>query len=507
MSNRKTTLFYVVLVAVASMAIGMVIASRMDLSPASSAQTMSAPAMNSTPITGKIDADTFRTIAKAASPFVVNIRTEQRQRTQELSEFFGGDEFFRRFFGDQDPPQQRRAPRENITEGAGTGFIIDASGLILTNSHVVEGATRIQVGLFGSGEGEYLDAKVVGRDKLTDSALIELTQKPSRDLVVARFGDSDQIQPGDWVMAIGNPFNLGHTVTVGILSAKGRPFDPVPGREQPMLQTDAAINPGNSGGPLLNIRGEVVGINTAIYTGRQQGNLGIGFAVPINAVRELLPQLRAGKVTRGRIGVSLARQVQKDVLEQLGAKDGRGALVQQVESGGPAQKAGLQPGDVIVEFNGKPVQNNDELVNQVVRTTPGTSVPIKVLRGGEARSMSVTVAELDLETEGGGQADEEGEGNTATGFGMTLQDVTPEIARQLRAPTGTAGAVVVEVEPRSPAARAFLQPRDIILEVNRKAVANASEASRELQKVRSGQIATLLVLRGGQEVFLTVRKE
>jgi len=506
MSNRKTTLFYAVLVAVASMAIGMVIASRMDLSPASSAQTMAAPAMNSAPITGQIDADTFRTIAKAASPFVVNIRTEQRQRTQELSEFFGGDEFFRRFFGEQEPPQ-RRAPRDNIMESAGTGFIIDGAGLILTNNHVVEGATRIQVGLFGSDEGEYYDAQVLGRDPLTDSALIELTQKPTRQLAVAKFGDSDQIQPGDWVMAIGNPFLLGHTVTVGILSAKGRPLGGVAGREQPMLQTDAAINPGNSGGPLLNIRGEVIGINTSIFTGRgQAGNLGIGFAVPINLVRELLPQLRSGKVTRGRIGVSLPKQVQKDVLEQLGAKDGHGALVQSVEPGGPAQKAGLEPGDVIVEFNGKPVLSNDELVNQVVRTKPGTSVPIKVLRSREAKSMTVTVAELDLDAEGSRQSEEETEGNTATGFGMTLQDLTPEIARQLRVPSGTTGAVIVEVDPRSPAGR-ILQRGDVLLEVNRKAVSSAAEASRELQKVRSGQIATLLVLRSGQEVFLTIRKE
>ena len=507
MSTRKTTLFYALLIAIASAAIGMVIASRLDLSPESAAQTMTAPAMNSTPINGTITADTFRTIAKAASPVVVNIRTEQRQRTQELTEFFGGDEFFRRFFGTPEGQQPRRnAPRENITEGAGTGFIIDKAGLILTNSHVVEGATKIQVGLFGSGEGEYLDAKVIGRDPLTDSALIELTEKPSRELTAAQFGDSDQIQPGDWVMAIGNPFNLGHTVTVGIISAKGRPFFPVTGREQQMLQTDAAINPGNSGGPLLNIRGEVVGINTAILSDRAQaGNLGIGFAVPINAVRELLPQLRSGKVIRGRIGVSLSRQVQKDVLESLGAANGRGALVQSVEEDGPAAKAGVKPGDVIVEFNGKPVENNEELIDRVVRTKPGSSVPIEVIRGREKKSMSVTVAELDLAAEASAAPEEEA--GTAAGFGMTLQDVTPDIARQLRAPAGTTGAVVVDVEPRSAAARGFVQPRDIILEVNRKPVASASDATRELQKVRSGQIATLLVQRGGQEVFLTVKKD
>jgi serine protease Do len=371
---------------------------------------------------------------------------------------------------------------------------------------VIEGATKIQVGFSSNSNDRLYSAKIVGRDPLTDSALIELTEKTDVELQAAKFGDSDQMAPGDWVMAIGNPFNLGHTVTVGIISAKGRPFFPVTGREQQMLQTDAAINPGNSGGPLLNIRGEVVGINTAILSDRAQaGNLGIGFAVPINAVRELLPQLRTGKVIRGRIGVSLSRQVQKDVLESLGAASGRGALVQSVEEDGPAAKAGLKPGDVIVEFNGKPVENNEELIDRVVRTKPGTSVPIEVIRGREKKSMSVTVAELDLAAEATSTPEEEA--GTAAGFGMTLQDVTPDIARQLRAPAGTTGAVVVDVEPRSAAARGFVQPRDIILEVNRKAVASASDASRELQKVRSGQIATLLVQRGGQEVFLTVKKD
>jgi serine protease Do len=308
------------------------------------------------------------------------------------------------------------------------------------------------------------------------------------------------------VIAIGNPFGLGHTVTAGIISARGRPFFPVPGRETPMLQTDAAINPGNSGGPLLNIRGEVVGINTAILSDRSQaGNLGIGFAVPINAVRELLPQLRQGKVTRGLIGVALARQVQKDVLEQLGARDGHGALVQQVTPSGPAAKAGVKPGDLIVEYKGTPVKDNDDLIDRVIRTAPGTSVPLKVLRDGKAQSLSVTVEELDLENEG--QAETSDEGDTASGFGMTLQDLTPDIARQLRVPAGTSGAVVVDMEPRGAAARGGLQPRDVIVQVNRQAVEGVADATRELQRVGSGQVATVLVVRGGQELFLTLRKD
>ncbi len=251
---------------------------------------------------------------------------------------------------------------------------------------------------------------MLGRDPLTDSALIELVEKPSRELAVAKFGDSDQMQPGDWVMAIGNPFNLGHTVTVGIVSAIGRPFFPVPGREQPMIQTDAAINPGNSGGPLLNLRGEVVGINTAILSDRTQaGNIGIGFAVPINAVRELLPQLRKGKVTRGRIGVSLvAAGARRTSSRSWASRSGQGALVSQVEPRGPADKAGLKPGDVIVEFNGQAVKSNDELVDRVVRTTPGHDRAAEgaARQGRRSRSAS-RCDELDLEQEGG-RGDERG---------------------------------------------------------------------------------------------------
>ena len=503
MSTRKTTLFYAVLIAVASLAIGMVIASRLDLSPASTAATLAPPEVNRAPIGGAIDASTFRNIAKAQTPMVVNIRTESQARTKELTDFFGGGDDFFPFFS---PQPRGRQQKPNITEGAGTGFVIDKSGLILTNNHVVEGATRIQVAFFNSANDDLYAAKIVGRDPLTDSALIELTEKPKFELQSARFGDSDQMSPGDWVMAIGNPFNLGHTVTVGVVSAIGRPFFPVPGREQAMIQTDAAINPGNSGGPLLNVRGEVIGVNTAIISDRAQaGNMGIGFAVPINAVVELLPQLRQGKVTRGRIGVSLDRTVNGEAMQQLGAKGGKGALVSNVESNGPADKAGIKAGDIIVEYNGQPVSSNDDLVNRVVRTAPGTSVPIKVLRRGDEKSLSVTVTELDLAAEN--DKSTEAEEDASAGFGLTLQDLTPEIARQLRVPSGTTGAVVTEVEPRSAAARVGVTRGDIVLEVNRKAVSGANEASREFQKVKSGEIATMLVLRQGQEVFVTMRKE
>ena len=240
-------------------------------------------------------------------------------------------------------------------QAAGTGFIIDKAGFILTNNHVVEGATKIKVSLYGEDDDQEYDAKVVGRDPLTDSALIELTEKPDHTLPEVKFGDSSQMQPGDWVMAIGNPFGLAHTVSVGVISALERPFPVAEGRSAQVLQTDAAINPGNSGGPLLNLRGEVIGINTAIYTDApQQGNIGIGFAIPINTVRELLPQLRTGKITRGRIGVSVG-SIPRDAVDEFGLKDRKGAVVQSVAPDSAASKAGLEPGDVIVGFNGKPV--------------------------------------------------------------------------------------------------------------------------------------------------------
>ena len=505
MPTRKTTVFYMILIALASVAIGMVLASRLDMSPRSVAETIAAPQANSAPIGGTVDALTFRNIAKAATPAVVNVRTTSRRRSQELTEFFGGDDFLRRFFGQPGQPEGRRRQQPEVTQGAGTGFIIDKTGLILTNNHVVEGATQIEVGLYGTEEGPNLSARLIGRDPLTDSALIELTEKPRDPLPVVKFGDSDQIQPGDWVMAIGNPFNFSHTVTVGVVSAVERPFPMSEGRWQDVIQTDAAINPGNSGGPLLNIRGEVVGVNTAIISGGMvPGNLGIGFAVPINVVRELIPQLRTGKITRGRIGVSVAT-VPTDAVAELGLKERGGALVSTVESGGPASKAGVEPGDVIVEYNGKPVKTRDDLVRLVVATKPGTTVPIKVMRDKQLKTLNVTVEELNLEAEGGDS--QEAEGDASAGFGITLEPLSGDLARRLRVPSGRGGAVITEVEPASAAQRAGLARGDVILQVNRRDVTSVQDTIRELQKVRSGGVAFLLIWRGNQEIFVTVRKE
>jgi serine protease Do len=531
MSTRKTTLFYALLIAVASLAVGMVIASRLDLTPASSAQTVAVPSMNSAPISGPLNADTFRNIAKAVTPSVVNIRTEMKTKAQDLSDFFSGggggspDDLFQRFFGqpgdrdrdDQDDQQQprgnnRRRPREQTTRAAGTGFIISKDGLILTNNHVVEDATKIEVALYAEDADKSYQAKVIGRDQLTDSALIQLTEKPNHPLPEAKFGDSSQVAAGDWVMAIGNPFGYAHTVTVGVISATERSFPVTNGRNNDMLQTDAAINPGNSGGPLLNVRGEVIGINTAIITNaRSEGNIGIGFAVPSNTVRELLPQLNTGKVIRGRIGVSVLA-VPREGFEDFGLKTRMGAVVAQVSPGGAAAKAGMEPGDVIVQFNGRPIKNNDELVRMVVATKPGTNVPVKVLRNKQEKTLTLTVDELDLDAEQNTgrrtpQNDQDPpEEHGAGGFGLTLENVTPQLARRLRLPSGQTGAVVSDVDPDGPSAP-FLRQGDVILSVNSRTVSTAADAARELGKIEAGHIAQMRVWRADGEVFVPVRKE
>ena len=539
MFNRnKSTVFYLFLVVVASVMVGMVLASRLDLSSESSAQSLAVPAVNSSPITGPVTATTFREVANAVSPAVVNIRADSMQPTQDLSELFGGgepDDLLNRLFpggraprgqGDQndDTPrrrQQPQQPREELVRARGTGFIIDKSGLILTNNHVVEGATKILVSLYGEDEDQQYAAKVVGRDQLTDSALLQLTQKPNHDLPTVKFGDSAQMQPGDWVMAIGNPFGLDHTVSVGVISGSRGGNDGLQVaslRRADVLQTDAAINPGNSGGPLINLRGEVIGVNTAIATtGASQGNMGVGFAIPSNTIREILPQLRTGKVTRSRVGVQVGA-VRLQAIDELGLKEKTGALVSSIEEGGPAEKAGVEIGDVILSWNGQPVKNSDELVRMVTRTKPGATVPVRIIRDKKERSLNITVEELDLEAENNNTRRPSSSERTSVepeqnkGFGMTLENVTADVSRRLRLQDTTRGAVITDVDEGSPAQEDGLQAGDIIVRVGSTPVTSAVEAQRELNRVPAGGTALLRIIRranttkGFREIFLTVTK-
>lgn len=510
MSTGRSTLFSAVLIAVTSMAVGLVIAARMNLVSSSAAQTSNVsqtagvsvlPAMNSEPISGQLTATTFRDIAEAQSPMVVNIRTQSRRRGQDPNEFFGGggDDLFRRFFGD---PQEPGQPREETSVATGTGFVIDGAGYIVTNNHVVEGATTIEV--FFLDDDRAYEAKVVGQDRLTDSALLELIERPDRELQEARLGDSSQMRAGDWVIAIGNPFSLGHTVTVGVVSAVGRPFEQIRGRSQQVIQTDAAINPGNSGGPLLNIRGEVIGVNTAIVSDRPS-NLGIGFAVPINTVRDLLPQLRTGRVTRGVIGVEIL-PVTEDDYQDHGLDRRMGAIVSRIVPGGPADDSDLELGDVIVSYDGERVQDIGDLQQKVVETRPGTVVDLGVYRNGGPTNLPVRIGELDLDNEGR-PAPEVVVEDLDTGFGMSLQDLTTESVRELRLPRETSGALVTSVDPGSAALLGNVRPNDVITAVNRVPVATAADAIRELNRVESGRTAFLLVVRGNEERFLRLRKE
>jgi serine protease Do len=441
----------------------------------------------------------FRSIAKRENPVVVAITTQSRVKTPDVAQTFGNDDFFRRFFG------APSAPREQIQQALGSGFLISSAGEIVTNNHVVAGAEQIRVALF-SDEHRTYRADVVGRDPLTDSALIKLKDAPA-GLPAAALGDSDALDPGDWVMAIGNPFQLGHTVTVGVISYKGRPFATTEGRFQNMLQTDASINPGNSGGPLINVRGDVIGVNTAILSGDGSGgNVGIGFAVPINTVKELLPQLRKGVVQRGQLGIQiLSAPITQDEAKRLGLTGPEGAIISRVETDSPADHAGLKPGDVIVQYNGKVVQDADHLTAMVVNTPPDTRVPLVVYRNGQRQDVTTTIGTLDLESNNA----REGRSlpASAPGFGMSLGDITPEVAGQLRLSANVHGALVENVEPFTPASSAGLKRGDVILEINRHPVDSAQEASRELRAIKSGEPAFLLLLRQGVQQFVELRRE
>jgi serine protease Do len=437
----------------------------------------------------------FVNLAKKIRPSVVNISTTQmsegRGGPQEFSSPFGGGEedpfndFWRRFFGGPMPrgPQRQRS--------LGSGFVIDADGSILTNNHVVENASKIVVKL--SDDLEY-EAKVIGRDPKTDIAVIKIDAKGA--LVAANFGDSDTLEVGEWVVAIGNPFGLDSTVTSGIVSAKGRHIGQGP--YDNFIQTDASINPGNSGGPLLNLRGEVVGINTAIFS-RTGGNIGIGFAIPINLVKELLPQLRGkGKVVRGYLGV-LIQKVTPEIAESLGMDKSTGALVANVSKDGPAEKAGIKVGDIIVEFDGKEVRDSADLPIIVARTPVDKKVRMKVLRDKKEMTLNVAVGELKDE-EVVATAPEKGE------LGLTVQRLTPQMAEGLGVEK-VEGVVVTAVEPASAADEAGIRRGDIIVEVDRKAVRSVDDYKKAVAGARKGRGVLFLVRRGESTLFLALKPQ
>jgi len=403
-----------------------------------------------------------------------------------------------RFFGVVPPD-----PGGQVQRVLGSGFVISAAGEILTNNHVIEGADTIEVSLFGNDRKRY-HAVLVGRDPVTDSALIKL-ENPPPNLQAVTLGDSGALEPGDWVMAIGDPFRLGHTVTVGFVSFQGRPFQMPDGRWQDMIQTDASINPGNSGGPLINVRGEVVGINIAIFDHETGSNIGIGFAVPINSVKTLLPQLRQGKVVRGHLGVRFhGGPIQEDEASQLDLPKACGALVMSVDSGSAAERAGLRAGDVVVELDGRPLMDTRDLVARVSSIAPGTDVKLKVVRDGAEQTRMVRIEELPFESAGVPSAQG---GKTKDIDGLTVRDITPPDTSRLSIPPGIDGALVVDVALDSAADDAELAVGDIVRAINRHPVHTAAEAKNELRRIEPRRPIFLLVWRHGTEVFLQMRKD
>jgi serine protease Do len=425
----------------------------------------------------------FVTLAARLSPAVVNISTEEAAKTSEQLPGEGGGPFGQ-FFG---PPQPTRS--------LGSGFVITKDGYILTNDHVVADATRITV---TTKDGEQYTAKVIGRDEKSDIALIKIT--PKHDLPVAPLGNSDDVKVGQWVMAIGNPFGFDHSVTVGIVSAKGR-F--IPGNYDDFIQTDASINPGNSGGPLIALDGEVIGVNSAIYT-RTGSSMGIGFAIPINIVKQELDQLRSkGRVERGWLGVYIQR-VTPDLAQSLGLSAAKGALVAEVLKNGPAREAGVKRGDVIVAYDGHPVEDSRSLPLMVGRTPIGKTATLKIIRNGKPMELKVTIKpSQEAELAALERPSKQGPFGTASAFGLFVKDLNPELAKEMGLHEQH-GVVISSVKPGSGADEAGLQARDIILEVNRKKVADV-KSYQQAVTAGKGKILLLLVKRGDTTIYVALK--
>jgi serine protease Do len=439
----------------------------------------------------------FETASARVSPSVVTIFAEQTVKVQNpfgfpddtFKDFFGED-FFKRFFGVPTPKEQKRTVRS-----LGSGVIVTEDGYILTNNHVVAGAEKLSVVI---GDKKNYEAKVIGTDPHTDVAVIKIKAK---DLPAASFGNSDGVKVGQWVIAVGNPFQLMHTVTAGIISAKGRSSMGLADYED-FIQTDASINPGNSGGALADLDGNVIGINTAISS-PSGGNVGIGFAIPINMARQVMDGLiTKGKITRGYLAL-FPQDIDENLAKALKLKGTEGSLVADVTPGGPAEKAGIKRGDVIVEFNGKKVENSTQLRNMVAQTKPGTSVQITLLRNGQEIRVRAVLDERPREQAGAAPGEEQPGTATAKKLGLNVQTLTPDSARQLGY-QGDRGVVVIDVTPGSPSEEAGLKQGDLIKEINRKEIHTAQEFEKIIASLKTGDSAALLVRRGQNTFFVAI---
>jgi serine protease Do len=443
---------------------------------------------------GLVGSNVIVDIAKTKNPAVVNVtikgKHKKASRNNPQMPEFGP---FRDFFNNM-PEMQEPHPKS----GTGSGFLIDAQGHILSNHHVVEGAQEIIVTLQEGDEDKEYPARLVGSDAKLDISLLKIEReaKNDRPFPYLSFGDSDALQVGEWVIAIGSPFGLNHTVTAGIVSAKGRNIGAGPYDE--FIQTDASINPGNSGGPLLNVKGEVVGINTAILSGNTGGNVGIGFAIPGNSAKTILKDLKEkGSVTRGWLGVMIQR-ITPELAGTLGLEQTRGALVGDVTPNGPAAKAGIRRGDVVMKFGKIAIHKMEELPKLVAATPPGVGVDLEVLRDGKTKNVPITVGTLESPTEGRHAA----LGNVIT-LGIQVQDLTPELAKSMKLPEAD-GVLVSGVDPSGSAAQGGIKRGDVIVEVNRNPVRNASEFQQAVGRDKSEPLL-FLIRRGNNTLFVAVK--
>ncbi|MCG3111572.1 MAG: DegQ family serine endoprotease [Candidatus Manganitrophus sp. SB1] len=436
--------------------------------------------------------DLFIDIAKRVTPAVVNISTTRVVKGREDDDPFN-DPFFRRFFGDR-PFDRQGPPRQRRSQGLGSGVIVDPSGIIITNNHVVENADEVEVLL---GDKREFKGKVIGSDPKSDLAIVKID---AEDLPTVPWGDSKQLQVGEYVLAIGNPFGLNQTVTMGIVSAVGRANVGIADYED-FIQTDAAINPGNSGGALVNRRGELVGINTAIFS-RTGGYMGIGFAVPSEMAKSIKESLvRTGKVTRGWLGVSI-QEVTPQLAKEFGLKESKGALVSDVLPDSPAEAAGIQRGDILLAIDGKEVESTAQLRKWVAGTAVGKKIRLTLFRDKKEKEIELSPGEQPQEV---AQAGGEGaEAETSALKGAQVRNLTPEAAREMNLPKGLEGVVISRVEAGSLAEEAGLRAGDVILEVNRTAVRNTREYEKALSGLKKEQSALLLVHRGGNTLFLTL---
>jgi Do/DeqQ family serine protease len=431
-------------------------------------------------------ADTVDRVA----PAVVTIRASRRVRAPQQFPFFD-DPFFRQFFGGGMP----RGGQTQVERALGSGVIVRADGHILTNHHVVDGAEDIKVDL--ATRSSY-SAKLVGSDAPSDLAVLKIS---AGGLPVLELGDSDKVRVGDVCLAVGNPLALGESVTAGIVSAKGRATGLSDGSFQDFLQTDAPINQGNSGGALVNTRGELIGINSQILSPNGGGNIGIGFAIPSNMARNVMNQLIGrGKVDRGMLGVGI-QQLSSELARSMGLKEVRGVLVNSVTPGGPADKAGIKTGDVILQFNGKDVNDPNELRNDVAGSAPGTDVTLTILREGNQQQVHVRTGALTAQNASG----EAGGGPAGTPqLGLSLVPLTPGVAAQLGLPRNQQGLAVQSADPNGPAAQAGIQAGDVIVQVNRQPVRTTDDVRRALGKPEGGPPPLFLISRGGHTLYVAV---